>query len=229
MADAQVDIVAHGLWNWGDESLGEDNQIPMGVAKALDMEVENNIMYMPTLQVINGLNSLATPEFLNDAELKNVLPESLIDYYKANTESKYLEVFGDAPRDMIQRSFNRISAQGKAALNYLYQKNAKILFGTDTPASPTFGNPPGYNGYLEMTEMVNAGIPLGTIYQSATIKNARAFKLDSLYGGIEVGKRANILVLNQNPLEDISAYNDISIVIIQGKALDRESLSALRN
>jgi imidazolonepropionase-like amidohydrolase len=229
LANAQVDVIAHGLWNWGDERLGEDNLIPSKISTILDLEVQNKIKYMPTLQVINGLKSLATPNFLNDPELKNVLPKNIITYYQENSESMYTEIFGDAPKENINRSFTRISKQGKFALNYLYQKKGKILFATDTPAAPTFGNPPGYNGYLEMIEMANAGIPLGVIYKSATIENARAFNLDSLYGTIEVGKKSNILILNQNPLEDISAYNDISKVIIQGRAWDRGRLSATRN
>lgn len=226
LADTDVDIVAHGLWNWGKYRLDTSTDIPEEIVSVLDTEIKNNIGYMPTLQVINGLRTLANPEFLYDPELKNVLPQNLINYYKTNSDNMFTTVFGDAPKNIIINNFNRISNQGKISLKYLNEHNGLVLFGTDTPSSPTYGNPPGYNGYLEMQEMENAGIPLSKILACATIENAKAFKLDKLYGTIEQGKKANILLLDKNPLEDISAYNSISKIILRGKVMDRNILSA---
>ena len=226
LGNAKVDIIAHGLWNWENYRLDSDNTIPEEITKVLDTAIKNKTYYIPTLQVINGLKSLTNVEFLNNPELKNVLPKNLINYYKENADAMYLNVFGNAPKNIISNNFERISKQGKASLKYLNDKNGMFLFGTDTPSSPTYGNPPGYNGYLEMVEMNNAGIPLSKILASATIENAKAFKLEKLYGTIEKGKKANILILNINPLEDITAYNDISQIIIKGKLINRNTLSA---
>ena len=226
LGNTQVDIVAHGLWNWGNYSLDNTNSIPEAIKKTLDTEIKNNVGYMPTLQVINGLRTLTNSEFLNDPELQHVLPKQLIDYYKANANVMYANIFGDAPKAIIIKNFNRLSNQGKINLKYMYDHNGVILFGTDTPSSPTYGNPPGYNGYLEMLEMESAGIPLSQILASATIESAKAFKLEKLYGKVEKGKKANLLILNKNPLQDITAYNNISQVIIHGKVMDRSTLSA---
>jgi len=226
LGNLNVDIIAHGLWNWEKYTLGNTNEIPKEIAEILDIEIKNNIGYMPTLQVINGLRTLANSDFLNNPELINVLPKNLIDYYNENANNMYTYVFGDSPKNIIINNFNRISNQGKASLKYMNDNNGLIFFGTDTPSSPTYGNPPGYNGYLEMLEMRNAGIPLSKIFTSATIENAKAFKLDHLYGTVEKGKKANLLLLNKNPLKDISAYNSIIKVIIGGKAINRNNLSA---
>ncbi|WP_296386401.1 amidohydrolase family protein [Winogradskyella sp.] len=229
LGTANVDIIAHGLWNWETYRLEDTNEIPKEITRVLDVEIKNKIGYIPTLQVINGLRTLTDSEFLNNSELKNVLPQNLIDYYKENTNNMYASVFGDAPKPIIINNFNRISNQGKINLKYMNDYNGLILFGTDTPSSPTFGNPPGYNGYLEMIEMKNAGIPLRKILASATIENAKAFQLDHLYGTVEKGKKANLLLLDKNPLEDISAYNSILKVIIGGKIINRGNLSADKN
>jgi hypothetical protein len=226
LGNAKVDIIAHGLWNWGNYSLDNNNKIPQAIKKTLDTEIENNVKYMPTLQVINGLKALTNAEFLDNTELENVLPKQLKDYYKANADTMYTNIFGDAPKAIIIRNFNRLSNQGKINLKYMYDHGGVILFGSDTPSSPTYGNPPGYNGYLEMIEMESAGIPLHQILASATIENAKAFKLEKLYGTVEKGKKANLLILNKNPLQDITAYNDILQVIIQGKIMNRNTLSA---
>ena len=226
LGNAQVDIIAHGLWNWGNYRLDSTSRIPEEIKKALDLEIENNVGYIPTLQVINGLKALTKSEFLDNPELQNVLPKQLIDYYKSNADIMYANVFGDAPKHIISKNFNRLSNQGKINLKYLNDNGGIILFGTDTPSSPTYGNPPGFNGYLEMLEMDNAGIPLSKILAMATIENAKAFKLEKLYGTVEKGKKANLLLLNKNPLIAITAYNDISQVIIQGKLINRSVLSA---
>ena len=228
LGNANVDIIAHGLWNWEKHRLDGTDDIPEEITKILDTEIRNDVGYMPTLQVINGLRTLTNSEFLDKSELRNVLPQNLIDYYKANADNMYTGVFGDAPKNIIINNFNRISNQGKASLKYMNDHNGLILFGTDTPSSPTYGNPPGYNGYLEMLEMKNAGIPLSKIFTSATIENAKAFKLDNLYGTVEKGKKANILLLDKNPLKDISAYNSIIKVIIGGKVINRNHLSAYK-
>ncbi|MEC8831504.1 MAG: amidohydrolase family protein, partial [Bacteroidota bacterium] len=224
LGQANVDVIAHGLWNWGKYSLGDSLTIPKEIQKVLDTEIENQVGYMPTLQVINGLKILTNASFLNSPELDHVLPQDLITYYKEHSETMYANIFGDAPKEIIETNFTRISDQGKINLMYMYKNGGNILFGTDSPSSPTYGNPPGYNGYLEMMEMADAGLPLNKILSMATIENAKAFRLDDKYGSVEEGKRANLLVLNKNPLLDITAYNDISHVIINGKPINRETL-----
>lgn len=226
LAEAEVDVVAHGLWNWGSHRLDSTMVLPKEIKDVLDAEIKGKVGYMPTLQVINGLRELTDAAYLDNTELEHVLPKQLLDYYKANTNIMYANVFGNAPKNIIATNFNRISEQGKLSMKYMHDNGGKLLFGTDTPSSPTYGNPPGYNGYLEMLEMESAGIPLSQILTSATIENAKAFKLENLYGTVEQGKKANLLILNKNPLQDITAYNNISQVIIRGKIMNRDKLSA---
>lgn len=226
LGNNDIDIIAHGLWNWGNHKIDKSKTLPQEIAQTLDTEIRNKVYYIPTLQVINGLAALADTTFLNDPELANVLPSNLIEYYKENANDMYIAVFGGAPKEIILNSFDRISRQGKASLKYMVDNNGLVLFGTDTPSSPTFGNPPGYNGYLEMLEMHKAGVSLKQILASATINNAKAYGLEKFYGTLEPGKKANLLILNKNPLKDISSYNDIDKIIISGKVISRSTLSA---
>jgi len=226
IAKYKLDVMAHGLWRWGNLTLSEDNKIPKEVADILDLEIKNKIAYTPTLQVINGLKAMAQTSYLENPELKNVLPSSILNWYKSNKDKMYTEVFGDAPKNVILKSFNRINNQGKAALEYMSSNEGTIVFGTDTPSSLTYGNPPGYNGYLEMKTMYEAGITLNDILKSATLNNAKTFKLNKKYGTIETGKIASLVVLNQDPLKNIEAYNSIEYVIVKGIVIKREQLKA---
>ena len=84
--------------------------------------------------------------------------------------------------------------------------------------------PPGLNGYLEMKHWTSAGVPLDRIFMAATYNNAKAFDLLDQIGTLKTGKTANVLLLNSNPLESLDAYNDISLIINKGVALNREEL-----
>jgi adenine deaminase len=98
---------------------------------------------------------------------------------------------------------------------YLASKDANFLFGTDTPSSPTYGNVPGLNGYLEMQNLHNAGLTLAQLFKAATINNARAFHLEADVGSIEPGKLANLVLMKNSPLQDIRAYDSVDTVWVR--------------
>ena len=110
---------------------------------------------------------------------------------------------------------------------YLTSKDANFVFGTDTPSSPTYGNLPGLNGYLEMKQLQKAGMSLRQIFKAATINHAREFKMDSELGSIEPGKIAHLVMLKKSPLESVDAYDGITTVWVHGRAVSRNSLAVV--
>jgi imidazolonepropionase-like amidohydrolase len=62
----------------------------------------------------------------------------------------------------------------------------------------------------------------------ATQSNARALKLDQEIGTVQVGKRANLLLLRQDPTQTIQAYAAVAKVILAGRVLDPADLIADR-
>ncbi|HEX2761764.1 MAG TPA: amidohydrolase family protein, partial [Rhizomicrobium sp.] len=89
-------------------------------------------------------------------------------------------------------------------------------------------NPPGLNGWLEMNNYVRAGVSPAQIFQAATLSNAKALKLDREIGTVEVGKRANLLLLREDPTKTIQAYRGIEKVILGGQVLNPAELVANR-
>jgi imidazolonepropionase-like amidohydrolase len=88
---------------------------------------------------------------------------------------------------------------------------------------------PGLNGYLEMKQLQKAGMSLAQIFRAATISNAREFKMESQVGSIEPGKAANVVLMRDNPLETIEAYDSITTVWVHGKQIFRDRLAADSN
>ncbi len=115
-------------------------------------------------------------------------------------------------------------ARATATLRMMLAENVKLIFGTDTSSNEGVGNPPGLNGRLELARWVEAGVPLSRILRAATLDNAIAFGLSADRGTIEVGKRADLLLLKRNPLETIDAYGAIETVLVNGNLCSRDSL-----
>lgn len=226
--EAGADVIAHGMWNW-DEYEGNDT-LPPPIRALLDTVAARRTGFMPTLRVIDGLAAMYDPAFLDDPRLGRVLPRSMIDWYRTPAGQAYATEmrggFGKASDQRIRKIFRRVADHGAHAARYLVARGGRLVFGSDTPSGPTFGNPPGLNGFLELERLARAGVPLDRLFAAATIDAARTFRLDGLYGTVEQGKVANLLLLRTNPLERVEAYDAIDLVVVRGKVVERSTLAA---
>jgi imidazolonepropionase-like amidohydrolase len=111
-----------------------------------------------------------------------------------------------------------------ATLTLMLQEHVPLLFGSDTPGVDGFGNPPGLNGRLEMQDWADTGAPPALILRAATLDNASALGLARELGSIEPGKRADLLLLREDPLQSVAAYDSIETVILNGEPLARDTL-----
>jgi Amidohydrolase family len=67
---------------------------------------------------------------------------------------------------------------------------------------------------------VEAGVPPMTAIQAATLNVARTFKKDKDYGSVEVGKVADLAIIEGDPLKDIWATQNVKMVVMDGKLVD---------
>jgi imidazolonepropionase-like amidohydrolase len=234
--DAGVDILAHGMWNLYEEH-STTSEVTPGMKKILDEEVARHVGVQPTMQVLYGLKDVMSTSFLSDPRLPRVLPANLIDWYRSPegqwfhaAVSQDLKLAADASPSELEHAANEGFAEvidrGRHAATYVVARHGRILFGTDTPSAPTYANPPGLNGWLEMRDLIGVGETPAQIFRSATLANARALKLDRDIGTVQVGKRANLLLLRQDPTQTIDAYAGIAKVILNGRVLDPSELVA---
>lgn len=222
-----VDVIAHGMWNWG--GLDQETELPAEIKTLLDQIAQQKIGYQPTIQVLRGLSAYFDPEYLKTTGIPKVIPKEMLEWFNSPEGRWYKKELADDDTPdaaMLQGLEHGPLRHVRQVVAYLASKDADFLFGTDTPSSPTYGNLPGLNGYLEMQQLQKAGLSLAQIFRAATINNARKFKLDSQLGTIEPGKIANLVLLKQSPLESVDAYDSISMVWVHGKPISRESLTA---
>jgi imidazolonepropionase-like amidohydrolase len=97
-------------------------------------------------------------------------------------------------------------------LRALHEGGVKILMGTDAPQQFSI---PGFSLHRELLEMKEAGMSNFEILKSGTVNVGEYFK--EPFGTIESGKRADLVLLNANPLDDISNTSKIEGVMVRGR------------
>ena len=83
---------------------------------------------------------------------------------------------------------------------------------------------PAYSVYREIELYVKAGFTPMDALQAATAVAAQAMRVDKDVGTIETGKRADLLVLDANPLENISNIRTVRFVMKDGKMFESAAL-----
>jgi hypothetical protein len=227
----EPDAVVHGLWNWNGSAA--DSTLPDEVRNVVDAERARGIGVMPTLRVIGGLADLFDSMFLGDRQLRHVVPAALLAWYQSESgrwfAREMAKEFTGAPPERVRAIFQGGQARGERAAVHFAREGGRILFGSDTPSAPTYANPPGYNGYLELRALEAAGLSARQLLAAATSENARLFGLAADYGTIERGKVASLLVLRENPLVSTTAFDSIDTLIVRGRVVSRTALAAGAN
>ena len=229
--DVGADAVVHGLWNW-NEAGSDGAALPLDVQRVLDAERKSGMGMMPSVRVIGGLADLFTPEFLTDPQLARVLPVDLIGWY-LSLEGQWFARETARPFDQLPPRRARgilldVQARGERAAARFARDGGRLVFGSDTPSAPTYANPPGYNGFLELQALEAAGISARQLLVAATVENAKLFGLSRDYGTIEPGKVANMVLLAADPVASVAAFDKIETVIVNGRVVPRMTLAARR-
>lgn len=119
----------------------------------------------------------------------------------------------------------RVGGFNQALLGALHRAGVEIVAGTDTHGGP--GLPPGTSMYRELELLVKSGLPLYDALGAATVAPARFLSKEHEFGTIAVGKRADLLLLDANPLERVDALQSPVGVMVRGRWLPREELGRM--
>jgi hypothetical protein len=187
---------------------------------AAQLTLQAGAWVTPTLSVFAGIPSqienldsvLATPQMRR-------IPASLARAWQPD-RNRY-------------RPMTRESAEGmrnQAALlrrmtGALHRAGVPLLLGTDAMA--TASALPGESVHQELRELVASGLSPYEAIRTGTVNAARFLGQAEEFGSVEVGRRADLILLEANPLADIGATRRIAGVMVRGRWLDRAALDSL--
>jgi imidazolonepropionase-like amidohydrolase len=124
--------------------------------------------------------------------------------------------------DFAQRA--ELVKRSQAAVRDMNAAGVRILAGTDSVAPNVF---PGFALHESIADLVEAGLTPMQALQAASSGPAEFLDVTAQQGTITPGKRADLLLLDANPLDDIHNTQKIRAVIANGKLLDRTALDAI--
>ncbi len=109
--------------------------------------------------------------------------------------------------------------RARALVHTLHRAGARILAGTDASMPLVY---PGSSLHLELELLVAAGLSPAEALRAATLEAARFLGADAESGSIAVGKRADLVLLDANPLQQIRHTRRIRAVILGGRLVVRQ-------
>ena len=199
--DAGADFIAHSV---------RDVEVDDAFVAMLKRK---DVCYCPTLmREVSTFVYESTPSWFTDPLfLKHVDPKT-VETLKQPARQEQMH---------SSKSAQRYKAQLPVAsrnLKKLSDAGVTIAMGTDT------GPPARFQGYFELMElelMAKAGLTPQKVLASATRDAARCMKLDGEIGTLAANKWADFVVLDADPLADISNVKKISAVYVAGNAVAR--------
>ncbi|WP_288342158.1 amidohydrolase family protein [uncultured Roseivirga sp.] len=213
------DVIAGKASFWGSMNRLMATTTKEQEQAAFNLLRDNNTYVTPTLYIGNVLTYLKEVDHTNDQYL-NYVGDGIIDTYKGRIRSALNanEEFTQMRIDLNNTFVNLVPKLHKAGVT--------LMAGSDCGASNSYVYP-GESLHGELKALVDAGLPEIEALKAATINGAKFLEVDDFYGSLKAGKSGDLLILNENPLEDISNTQNISRMVLQGKVYSKADMDAI--
>ena len=177
------------------------------ISEAVKLTVESDTWNVPTLSLVEHLASEEAAEvMISRPEMQYMPREVLNGWLQAKKD------FGQ--RDDFQPEAAAALVELRRELTRrLYDAGAPIALGSD---APQFFNVPGFSIHHELQMMVASGLSPYEVLVTGTRNPAEYFGTPEAFGTVETGRRADLILLNENPLQDISNVQDRAGVMVRG-------------
>lgn len=178
---------------------------------------EAGVPVVPTMAVWEVLIGAIPLDSLRGYPELRYLPRNVVDSWIRAKERQFSDPNFDAARA------RRIAENRIQLLRALHEAGVQILFGTDSPQQFSV---PGFSIHREFPLMRAAGMTPYQILESATRNVGEHFRDKDRFGTIAPGMRADLVLLEANPLEDISNVRRVAGVMTRGRWLSAEDIRA---
>ena len=187
----------------------DESKLPALVAATRDA----GVWQVPTQILMESL--------LNEEPVEKMAQWPELQYMPADVVNGWIE----QKRGMTAKA----SAADRGKFIALRRRIAKALFDGGVPFAlgsdaPQWWNVPGFSAHRELRALVNAGFTPFQALQTGTVNPARYFETSDSTGTVARGKRADLMLLDANPLERITNSTRIAGIMMNGRWLSRQQL-----
>jgi hypothetical protein len=183
-----------------------------------------NANYCPTITVFNNIYQM----MLNDSILDSEALEYMNPMIKAEDSKNQFERWFNT-KQYDPATPQRIKNQHDFHLTIvkkLHGAGVTIICGTDAGIGVTI---PGFSIHKELAFYKEAGLSNYEVLKTATINAAQTHKLMNNLGSIEPGKTANLILIKDNPIEDLETLKNPEWVMVNGRQLNKETLDEFKD
>ena len=162
--------------------------------------------------VIAGINSIEHGTYM-DQEVMDLMKSKGTYYVPTIMAGDWVAEKAKIPNffpALVKPKAEKIGPQIQSTFAKAYKAGVKIAFGTDSGVSAHGDN------WQEFILMTNAGMTNQDALKSATIETAKLLRIEDKLGQIKPGMLADIIAVQQNPVEDISTVENVIFVMKDG-------------
>lgn len=182
-----------------------------------------SVSYCPTLTVFNNIYQMLSDDAILDSKALEYMNPLI---RKVDGKKQFKRWFDAKQKDSSVVS--RIKNQHDFHLRIvqkLHQAGVNLICGTDGGIGVTLL---GFSIHKELLFYKQAGLSNYEVLKTATLNAYKTHAVVNSLGSVEVGKIANLLLLEKNPLEDISVLKNPNTVFIKGRKLNRKTLDLFK-
>ena len=191
------------------------------LATVISILQSNNISVCTTMIVDDLIvEKLFTPEaFLSRPEII-YMPQDYLTRFSQGVEKHQMQLQGIEALGTLKYELDKL------LLKELHQAGIPLLLSSDA-GTATMGIVPGFSIHDELRILIENGltpyeaIAAGTVNASKVVE---AMTGENTFGSIEVGKRADLILVNGNPLEDVANVKNIQGVMAAGRWYSKQAL-----
>lgn len=199
-----------GFWDafWTTLDLPVDSARRAQVFQAM---AERGTAVVPTLHIGGVLADVENADHADDPELADI-PQAIQETYRGRVES--------ARRSSREsRDANRALRERMAAMvEPMHEAGVRILAGSDAGPFNSYTYP-GTALHGELEALVQAGLTPAEALRTATTEPAAFMGLDGELGRVAPGYRADLVLVEGDPLEDIGATREVAVVVQDGRVV----------
>ena len=210
--DAGVNPAENGFFGFNFTRLADTS----GIKDLVELTRKQQVWVVPTQTLFERwFAPTRADSLLAQPEMKYMTPATLANWKRIKEEQLH-----DPSWDPEQWAlFDHIRLR---LIQELARNGHGLLLGSD---APQLFNVPGFSLHREIAAMDRAGLTPEEILRMGTLAPAQFFGAEAEWGTIDIGKAADFLLVDANPLKDLTALRQMKGLMLQGKWLSRDLIN----